>query len=419
MTLKLVHVIWRHGDRSPTITYPTDPIKEDNWTFGGGGWGQLSPLGMKQHFDFGKQMRQYYVDTNFLSKTYNSKEIYVRSSDANRTIISAMTNLLGMYSYNNNASVNGTDYPDVDGWPQGFIPIAVHTIEKSTDHMLVSHAPCKRMSWLLEVLRNESEEVKGFLDRTEVKEVFKNVSLNAGWNYDVNSLWQVRDAWKIEHAHGMKQPDEGDWYTKELYDKVAVICDKIQLFDNGIYENPPIIIRNVDIGLELQKIRGGSLFNEINTHMNMKIDCLNRARPACRWINGLKYHAYSGHDTTIFAFLSIMGIQSKVVVSGGYPDYTAAAFVELYIDADGEPYFRILYRTSDVNNTIYPVTHLINECEGKDYCKLEVFRYFAAKSKPDQDLIEWCEMNPWEGTSSSKLTTIQATIFAAYMWYQS
>lgn len=36
--------VWRHGDRSPTTTFNVDPFQEDSWTFGGGGWGQLSPV---------------------------------------------------------------------------------------------------------------------------------------------------------------------------------------------------------------------------------------------------------------------------------------------------------------------------------------------------------------------------------------
>ncbi|VDK47951.1 unnamed protein product [Cylicostephanus goldi] len=141
MKLQLVQVVWRHGDRSPTHTYKKDLIREVNWTFGGGGWGQLSTIGMRQHFEFGKQLRKrYIVENEFLSKTYNSKEIYVRSSDYNRTIISAMSNLMGMYSYNNNASIEGTDYPkNLTGWPQGFIPIPVHTVDHNTDFVTPSN----------------------------------------------------------------------------------------------------------------------------------------------------------------------------------------------------------------------------------------------------------------------------------------
>ncbi|CAJ0605960.1 unnamed protein product [Cylicocyclus nassatus] len=424
MTLALVQVIWRHGDRSPTLTHPSDPIQENDWKFGGGGWGQLSPIGMKQHFNFGKQLRKRYVDTGFLSKTYNSKEIYVRSTDYNRTIISSMSNLLGMYTYNNTASVKGTDYPDVQGWPAGFIPIAVHTVEHDTDHLLIPHAPCHRMSWLFEMLRNQSDEVREYLGREDVKGIFANVTAKAGGVYDEKNIWEVRDVWKIEQVHYPERLKKVDWYSEKLYNKLAEISDKISLFDNGIYERGPVSINGLDVGLELQKIRGGSLINDLNKRMYMKYDCLNRQHEAqCRWIKNLKYLIYSAHDTTVFAFLNVMGIQSEVA-KGEYPDYTAAAFVELYTNAGGEPYFKILYRPSDKNETIYSVTHFVPDCGGKEYCKLDVFNKRAERVKPDQNMIEWCEVNPWGsaiGDSSSTVLSITsfASILISYLWSHS
>ncbi|KHJ80399.1 hypothetical protein OESDEN_19926 [Oesophagostomum dentatum] len=135
MELLLVQAIWRHGDRSPTKTFPTDPFQDGNWTFGGGGFGQLSPIGMRQHLNLGKLLRSTYVDTGFLSRRYSSKEIYVRSTDVNRTIISAMSNMLGMYGQNTGDSVAEEDYPIEPGWPAGFIPIAIHTVDDDTDYV--------------------------------------------------------------------------------------------------------------------------------------------------------------------------------------------------------------------------------------------------------------------------------------------
>ncbi|GMT15221.1 hypothetical protein PFISCL1PPCAC_6518, partial [Pristionchus fissidentatus] len=42
--IDLVHVniIWRHGDRAPTQPMEGEKAPEEFWTFGGGGWGELS-----------------------------------------------------------------------------------------------------------------------------------------------------------------------------------------------------------------------------------------------------------------------------------------------------------------------------------------------------------------------------------------
>lgn len=67
--------LWRHGDRSPAMTFPSDPIQESSWTFGEGGFGVLTPIGMEQHFKLGRIMRSRYVETGFLSHQYTAKEV--------------------------------------------------------------------------------------------------------------------------------------------------------------------------------------------------------------------------------------------------------------------------------------------------------------------------------------------------------
>ncbi|CAD6191789.1 unnamed protein product [Caenorhabditis auriculariae] len=134
--LKLIFstAIWRHGDRAPLGTYPTDPIQENWWNTGGGGWGELTPTGMAQHFQLGTIIRNRYINGtfNFLPPYYDAKKIYVRATDHNRTIISAMANMVAMYT-NPAVEKAGIEYPDIAGWPAGFVPIAAHSQDYDTD----------------------------------------------------------------------------------------------------------------------------------------------------------------------------------------------------------------------------------------------------------------------------------------------
>uniref|UniRef100_A0A0K0DQL4 acid phosphatase n=1 Tax=Angiostrongylus cantonensis TaxID=6313 RepID=A0A0K0DQL4_ANGCA len=153
-----------------------------------------------------------------------------------------------------------------------------------------------------------------------------------------------------------------------------------------------LMMNNLDIGQEIQKVRGGSLFNDINSRMNAKLDCINSASPKCIWIKPLKYYVYSAHDTTVYAFLSVMGIEERVVWPSGFPAYSAGVFIELWMNrTDSQPYFK-----NGLNDTLNPITHFIGACGCTTvYCKLDVFRNFAARTKPDESMetVSWHALN--------------------------
>ena len=66
--LRMVHLLYRHGDRTPYKFYPTDPYKNmSEWS---AGISQLTNRGKKMCFELGKWIRSYYA--GFLSEDYNS-----------------------------------------------------------------------------------------------------------------------------------------------------------------------------------------------------------------------------------------------------------------------------------------------------------------------------------------------------------
>ena len=63
-----------------------------------GGIGQLTPTGMQQTLKLGKAIRERYIEAKgFLGESYSRKEFYVRSTDYERTLMSAESVLAGLY----------------------------------------------------------------------------------------------------------------------------------------------------------------------------------------------------------------------------------------------------------------------------------------------------------------------------------
>ena len=94
---KLVFVMthFRHGARAPQYYYKDylDYIKE-KWLYPG----ELTGIGQRMHYLLGIRNRIRYIDEiKFLSDTFDPHEILIYSSPFNRTIISASSQLQGLY----------------------------------------------------------------------------------------------------------------------------------------------------------------------------------------------------------------------------------------------------------------------------------------------------------------------------------
>ncbi|KAK0424408.1 hypothetical protein QR680_008660 [Steinernema hermaphroditum] len=126
-----IQALWRHGDRAPIGTYPTDPHQEDAWPVP---WGELTTEGMWQLYQQGEKLKKEYIEKRkLISSNYTASEIYLRSSNVSRTIISAHANMVGFYSSLNEDTL----------WPTNWSPVPVH-VAKEGD--LVRFTGCAALS---------------------------------------------------------------------------------------------------------------------------------------------------------------------------------------------------------------------------------------------------------------------------------
>uniref|UniRef100_A0A915JVL4 acid phosphatase n=1 Tax=Romanomermis culicivorax TaxID=13658 RepID=A0A915JVL4_ROMCU len=129
--LVFVHLIYRHGDRYPSKTFPNDVNKK---FFEKMGWSQLTKKGMAQTYELGKFLRLRYG--NFLSTEYIRDEIYVRSTDKDRSLQSALCAVAGLYEYQID------EYPCPGLFLPTFVPVPVHTVPVNQDALLEMDTYC-------------------------------------------------------------------------------------------------------------------------------------------------------------------------------------------------------------------------------------------------------------------------------------
>lgn len=118
----------RHGDRTPTETIPSMPYiwSED--------LGQLTPKGMQQEYELGVKLRKKYVeDHHLLPQHYRSEALYVRSTNFDRTLMSAQALLMGLYPLGTGPNL---PYSTKFALPQGFQPIPIHSKSVNEDDEL-------------------------------------------------------------------------------------------------------------------------------------------------------------------------------------------------------------------------------------------------------------------------------------------
>ena len=147
----LVH---RHGDRSPVSFLPTDAANNGHWLEGPG---QLTPIGMQQLHALGVSLRERYVTSDDLFPgMYSHRHVYVRSTDLDRTLMSAQSLLQGLFP-------PGTGPDDHTGAPaltaDDLQPVPVHTVPRADDALLRGYADadCPMFSHLRSAQRQTQE----------------------------------------------------------------------------------------------------------------------------------------------------------------------------------------------------------------------------------------------------------------------
>ncbi len=252
--------IIRHGDRTPLFLMEKVPYA---WKEG---LGQLTIEGMKQEYALGKKLRERYVDElKLLPVDYQSEKLYVRSTDYDRTLMSAQSLLMGLYP---------------DGPLQNnYQPIPIHSQPKEKDILISNEVDKQQFDELVE------------------KHVYPS------------QAWQAKT--KLTQSKWHKWSELTGWKIKNLRD-VVKLGD--MLFIYQLHQHPlPKELSQADIDeiIGISKWGVAALYQPKvigeflgKPQHKLVADYLNEASLQK---NALKYVLLSAHDSTLLAIMSALG----------------------------------------------------------------------------------------------------------------
>jgi lysosomal acid phosphatase len=291
----------RHGDRSPAFAMPKSNYQ---WPQG---LGELSPKGMQQEYNLGQHMRQrYVVETHLLPEQYSSTSLYVRSTDFNRTLMSAESFLYGLYPLGTGPST----------LPSGFQPIPIHSTPKENDDLLLPHYnPAQHDEILTKYVFTRPD----WRTKTAAAQS-KFARWSAATGMPITNLWQV-----VFVADGLR--------IGQLYNVPA---------PTGLSEQDQQEIIALGTWAFIDAMKIPQVYQLTSTHLLSTI--IHYLQTSTEHTNTLKYVLFSAHDDTLMTLLSVL--QAPVTE---WPPYASDVNFSLYENPAHNFYVKISFNNQPVN----------------------------------------------------------------------
>ncbi|KAG0049230.1 Acid phosphatase-like protein 2 [Gryganskiella cystojenkinii] len=293
--------------------------------------GQLTPKGAHQHRLLGASLRQIYVDElKLLPSGYDPEAVQIRSTDIWRTKQSAENFMAGLYGIDGHSGVP----PPV---------LQIHTLPVEIDYLTMNGAACPRLGQLRAAVEKGSEVLKD-LERENVefnKELISILGLQRPWSGYMDTIMP-----RVCHGMALQCNPIGDagCITPETATRVL---DNVNKLTTEVYRDADGVFDVLQLGI-------GPLATEIKENL---LEAQAR-------LSKIRFHFYSGHDTTITPLLGLLD-------SAGmrWPPYASNLLIELWSAPShkkgGEHFVRVLYN--------HAVLDTRTEWCDMSWCPLETF----------------------------------------------
>ncbi|ODN05943.1 Lysosomal acid phosphatase [Orchesella cincta] len=342
-TLKLVQLIIRHGDRVPEYPYPNDPFSDPStWPEG---WAQITDEGKRQEYQLGQYLRTRYG--NYLNSSYVPNQIYAVSSDTDRTIMSGMMALAGLYPTNNETNWNSTV-----NWQ----PVPLRTIFTDDDNLIRFKRKCPKFDELFDDFIHNSPMMKKINE--DNKELYANLSANSGVNITtINEIDSFYATLFVEEFKGLDIPEWGrPLKTDEHFQYLYNLSFQAKTYTP-----------------ELQRLRTGPLVKYLTDNVNERVHNASLKT---------KMFFLSGHDITLVDILNTFGVFDL-----HRPTYASVFILELHQDPNTEKFFVEFFLRNDTTREPYKLT--MPGCEFQ--CPLESFQNYTKRIIPNNWAAE-CQL---------------------------
>ncbi|XP_031774352.1 venom acid phosphatase Acph-1-like [Apis florea] len=298
--LKLVQTIFRHGNKMPSSVdfYLNDPYI--NSTYEPAGRGGLTNIGKMAMYKVGQFFRERYED--FLGEVYTKENIWFRSDQADRTVMSGQLVAAGLYPPSKIQRWN----PDLN-WQ----PIPVWTMPIIVD-CLYNTQFSPRLDTLRKMVEETDEDVIQF--EKDNKDVYKYLSEHTGGNITQSTVFLLYQYLFDQRNIGLELPE----WTRSVFPE--------KLEELAVYD---ILIRTRT--LESKQISAGIWIREWLNHVNDHISKKDTR----------KAFMYAAHDPNIACILSALDNFDNEI-----PYYGNILMFELHED-DNEYYVQVLYKNKD------------------------------------------------------------------------
>lgn len=381
-SLKLLQVVHRHGDRTPTEFVGNDPFSDLN-KYWPEGEGELTNEGRLRLYKLGQFIRREY--NQFLGEDYSPREVYVRSSLSHRCLDSASLLLSGAYPPNNMkwqwSSNNGTDDKLGSLWQpfpiESFMP-------KDDDIVMTVDRNCPTAEEELKKILN-SETVLKLLD--ENKDFFDELSEKVGHKVnDLKTINKLYEALVIERNRDLKWSDMKVWTP----DYEQMVINKLK----------PFVVTYWRLEWDnrlIERVRAGPLVEKLLKNFGSYIE----GKPIENSVrNPYKMFVYSTHDSKLAVLMNALNIFNDQLIPFG-----ATLLFELHQTPGAVDYFVKIYYFNETLSDLSPHPMSLKDCDNRVDCPFNRFMEISKNVIPDN----------WErecGVSSSKQSIFISNLVA-------